>query len=101
MLNNPEMIQKLFDLGANINIESGPEHGFATPLKMAEERKKKKAFKKLTSLGAIEKVQHEYEDSSEGEFEPDGSGDYRPRIVKGRGNYLTYEEPTVLAKTYK
>merc|ERR1712066_555395 len=100
-MGNPEIIKKLYELGANINVESGPENGFDTPLKMAEERKKKKAFKMLSSLGAIEKVQHEYEDSSEGEYEPDGTGDYRPRIVKGRGNYLTYEEPTVLAKTYK
>merc|ERR1712217_943780 len=47
MQNNPDIIQKLFDLKADINIESGPEHGFATPLKMAIDRKKKKAAKKL------------------------------------------------------
>jgi hypothetical protein len=99
MLNNPQIIKTLFELNANINIESGPEHDFATPLKMAEERKKKKAYKMLQSLGAIEKVQHEYEDSSAGEYEPDGEGDFRPRIVKGRDNYLSYEEPVLVTTT--
>jgi len=56
MQNNPEIIQKLFDLKADINIESGPDHHFATPLHMALERKKKKAVKKLQELKAVEKV---------------------------------------------
>merc|ERR1719401_1009098 len=101
MLNNPEMIQKLFDLGANINIESGPENGFATPLKMAEERKKKKALKKLTALGAIEKVQHEYEEDSDGDFEMDPEGELKPKVVMGRANYLTYAEPVLVKKVNK
>jgi hypothetical protein len=83
MQNNPSIIQKLFDLNADINIESGPEHGFATPLKMATDRKKKKAAKKLKELGALERIEHEYEESSEGEFQAIGDGEYAPR-VKGR-----------------
>merc|ERR1711972_497644 len=86
MQNNPDIISKLFDLRADINIESGPEHGFATPLKMAIDRKKKKAVKKLKELGALEKIEHEYEDSSGGEFEAVGDGEYEPR-VKGRYYY--------------
>lgn len=84
MQNTPSIIQKLVELKANINIESGPEHQFATPLKMARERKKKKAAKLLESLGALEKIEgHEYEESSEGEFEKNVDGNYVPR-VKGR-----------------
>lgn len=83
MQNNPSIIQKLVELKANLNIESGPEHQFATPLKMARERKKKKAAKLLESLGALERIEgHEY-DSSEGEFEKDADGNYVAR-VKGR-----------------
>lgn len=56
MQNNADIIQKLFSLGANINIESGPENDYATPLKMANDRKKKKAAKKLKDLKALEKI---------------------------------------------
>ncbi|CAE7041984.1 unnamed protein product [Symbiodinium microadriaticum] len=56
MQNNPGIIQKLFELKADINIESGPDNQFATPLKMALDRKKKKAAKVLKDLGAIEQV---------------------------------------------
>jgi len=85
MQNNPDIIQQLFDLKADINVESGPDHGFATPLRMAIDRKKKKAMKKLQELSAVEHVDHEYEDSSEDEYEPIGAGEYRPRLrVKGR-----------------
>mmetsp|Transcript_16356 Transcript_16356/g.38722 ORF Transcript_16356/g.38722 Transcript_16356/m.38722 type:complete len:468 (-) Transcript_16356:63-1466(-) len=56
MQNNPGIIQKLFDLKANINIESGPDNHFATPLRMAIDRKKKKAAKLLKELGALEEV---------------------------------------------
>lgn len=81
MQNNPAIIQKLLELKANINIESGPEHGFATPLKMARDRKKKKAAKLLESLGALEMIMgHEYDEPSEQEV---ASGNYVPR-VKGR-----------------
>jgi len=83
MQNNPDIIAKLFELKADINIESGPDHGFATPLAMATQRKKKKAMRKLIELKAIEKVEHEYEDSSEGEFALSGDGEYVPR-VRGR-----------------
>jgi len=86
MQNNPAIIQKLFDLKADINIESGPENGFATPLKMAIDRKKKKAQKKLRELGALERIEHEYEDSSEGEFVPIGNGEFVPRVL-GRQSY--------------
>jgi ankyrin repeat protein len=90
MQNNPSIIQKLFDLKADVNIESGPEHGFATPLKMATDRKKKKAAKKLKELGAIERVEHDYEDdSSGGEYQRVGNGEYVPR-VKGRLQYYDY-----------
>merc|ERR1711972_254483 len=58
MQNNPGIIQKLFDLKADVNIESGPDNGFATPLKMAIDRKKKKAAKKLRELGALERIEH-------------------------------------------
>eukprot|EP00931_Biecheleriopsis_adriatica_P053059 TRINITY_DN30995_c0_g1_i1.p1 TRINITY_DN30995_c0_g1~~TRINITY_DN30995_c0_g1_i1.p1 ORF type:complete len:485 (-),score=125.63 TRINITY_DN30995_c0_g1_i1:51-1472(-) len=77
MQNNPDIIQTLFDLKADINIESGPENGYATPLKMAVERKKKKAAKKLRDLGAIEQVGGD--DTSAGEYEPSGEGEYRLR----------------------
>merc|ERR1712060_385210 len=50
MQNNPDIIKKLFALKADINIESGPEHGYATPLKMAMDRKKKKAAKKTQRI---------------------------------------------------
>merc|ERR1719265_1144799 len=84
MQNNPDIIQTLLNVGADINIESGPDHSFATPLKMAVDRKKKKAAKKLQDLGALEKIDGlEYEDSTDGEFEPTGTGDYKP-VVKGR-----------------
>jgi len=84
MQNNPDIIQKLVDLKANANIESGPENKFATPLKMALDRKKKKASKKLQELGAVERIEgHEYEEISDGEFEPAPSGGYVPK-VKGR-----------------
>mmetsp|Transcript_59316 Transcript_59316/g.138166 ORF Transcript_59316/g.138166 Transcript_59316/m.138166 type:complete len:480 (-) Transcript_59316:402-1841(-) len=83
MQNNPDVIAKLFECKADINVESGPDHGFATPLAMAMTRKKKKAMKKLKDLGALEKVDHEYEESSEGEFAPVGGGEYVPK-VKGR-----------------
>ena len=39
-----------------MNVESGPENHFATPLRMALERKKKKAAKKLQELQALEKA---------------------------------------------
>ena len=39
-----------------MNVESGPENHFATPLRMALERKKKKAAKKLQELKALEKA---------------------------------------------
>jgi aerobic-type carbon monoxide dehydrogenase small subunit (CoxS/CutS family) len=82
MQNNPDMIQKLLDLKADVNIESGPENGFSTPLKMAMDRKKKKAAKKLQALGALEKIEgHEYEDFSEGEAEPGVGGGYMPRVT--------------------
>jgi hypothetical protein len=75
MQNNAEMIQKLLDLKADINIESGPDNDYATPLKMALDRRKKKAAKKLQALGALEKIEgHEYEDVSEGDFELVGGG---------------------------
>jgi len=81
MQNNPAIIQKLLELKADINIESGPEHEFATPLKMARDRKKKKAAKLLESLGALEEITgHEYEEPTEEEV---ASGNYVPR-VKGR-----------------
>lgn len=84
MQNNADMIQKLFELKADINIESGPEHKFSTPLKMALDRKRKKAAAKLQDLGALEKIEGiEYEDSTDGEFEPTGDGEYRP-VIKGR-----------------
>mmetsp|Transcript_23756 Transcript_23756/g.66725 ORF Transcript_23756/g.66725 Transcript_23756/m.66725 type:complete len:480 (-) Transcript_23756:101-1540(-) len=86
MQNNPDIIKKLFDLNADINIESGPENGYATPLRMAIDRKKKKAAKKLRELGALEKIEHEYADSTDGEFEAVGDGEYQPR-VKGRFYY--------------
>ncbi|CAE7227681.1 hace1 [Symbiodinium natans] len=56
MQNNPGIIQKLFELKADINIESGPDNQFATPLRMALDRKKKKAAKLLKELGAVEQV---------------------------------------------
>jgi len=93
MANNPDIIKKLLELKADINVESGPDNDFATPLKMAEERKKKKAAKALRAMGALERIQHEYEDSSEGEFEPVSGSDneYQPRRkVKGR---LLYQPP--------
>merc|ERR1719240_1200063 len=78
MQNNPSIIQKLVELKANMNIESGPEHKFATPLKMARDRKKKKAAKILESLGALEQIEgHEYDD---GEFEKDAEGNLVPRV---------------------
>jgi len=84
MQNNVDMIQKLFELKADINIESGPEHKFSTPLKMALDRKRKKAAAKLQELGALEKIEGiEYEDSTDGEFEPTGDGEYKP-VIKGR-----------------
>jgi len=86
MQNNPGIIHKLFDLKADINIESGPDNGFATPLRMAIYRKKKKAQKKLRELGALEKIEHEYEESSEGEFLPIGNGEFVPRVL-GREAY--------------
>merc|ERR1719321_62781 len=42
MQNNPSIVQKLIDLKADMNVESGPDNHFATPLKMARDRKKKK-----------------------------------------------------------
>lgn len=39
-----------------MNVESGPENHFATPLRMALEKKKKKAAKKLQELKALEKA---------------------------------------------
>lgn len=83
MQNNPDIVQKLLDLKADINIESGPEHAYATPLGMANGRIKKKVAKKLQALGALEKIEHEYEDVSEGDFEPGSDGDFIPK-VKGR-----------------
>merc|ERR1711871_1221691 len=84
MQNNPAIIQKLVDLKADMNIESGPEQGFATPLKMARARKKKKAAKLLESLGALEQISgHEYEEVSECEVTGDAEGSRVPR-VKGR-----------------
>lgn len=84
MQNNPAIIQKLVDLKADMNIESGPEHGFATPLKMARDRKKKKAAKLLESLGALEQISgHEYEEVSDSEVTGDGESSRAPR-VKGR-----------------
>jgi len=83
MQNNPDIIQKLLDLKADINIESGPDTEFSTPLKMAIDRKKKKAAKKLQALGALEKIDgHEYEDVSEGDFEPGVGGDSVPRVTR-------------------
>mmetsp|Transcript_116735 Transcript_116735/g.341765 ORF Transcript_116735/g.341765 Transcript_116735/m.341765 type:complete len:478 (-) Transcript_116735:47-1480(-) len=82
MKNDADMIKKLLDLNADINIESGPEHSFATPLKMAMVRNKKKAMRKLKELGAIEKVEHELEDSSDGEFAL-ADGEFVPK-VRGR-----------------
>jgi hypothetical protein len=66
MQNSPAMIQKLVELKANMNIESGPEHQFSTPLRMARDRKKKKAARALETLGALEKIEggHEREDGS-------------------------------------
>lgn len=86
MQNNPAIIQKLFDLKADINVESGPENGFATPLKMAIDRKKKKAQKKLRELGALERIEHELADSSEGEFVAVEGGEFVPRVL-GRESY--------------
>jgi len=100
MANNPEIIKKLLELKADINCESGPDNDFATPLKMAEDRKKKKAAKALRAMGALERLQHEYEDSSEGEFEPMSGSDneYQPRRkVKGRLLYQPPERELVLA----
>lgn len=54
--NNPGIIKKLMELRADINLESGPGHEFATPLKMAIQRKKKKSAKMLRALGALEMV---------------------------------------------
>lgn len=79
MQNNPDIIQALFDLKADVNIESGPDHSFATPLTMATQRKKKKAAKKLKELGAIAKLP-EHTSSSEGEYEALGDGEYRMRL---------------------
>lgn len=62
MQNNPDIIAKLFALGADINVESGPENHYATPLRMAIDRKKKKAARKLKELGALEKVDHGLDD---------------------------------------
>jgi len=86
MQNNPSIIQKLFDLRADINIESGPDSGFATPLKMAIDRKKKKAAKILRELGALERIEHDYADSSEGELAALGDGELVPRVL-GREKY--------------
>jgi len=61
MQNNLATLQRLFDLRADINVESGPEHGYATPLRMAEDRKKK-AAELLSDLGALRIIEHEYED---------------------------------------
>lgn len=78
MHNSPDMIECLARLGSDINIESGPEHRFQTPLKMAMERKKKKAAKALQELGGQLVIEgHEYEEESADE--PDAA----PR-VKGR-----------------
>lgn len=83
MQNSPEVIRELFSLRADINVESGPDNGFATPLKMAMERKRRKAQRCLQELGALEHIEHEYEDSSEGEFQAIGDGEFVVR-VKGR-----------------
>jgi len=81
--NSPDLVQKLFDLNADINIESGPDNDFCTPLRMAMERKRKKAMKKLKELGALERIEHEYEEPEEGEIEKVGEGEYRLK-VRGR-----------------
>merc|ERR1712176_1342685 len=80
MQNNAGLVQKLFDLKADINIESGPDNKYATPLKMAIERKKKKAAAKLQELAALMQIEHEYEESSDGEFKAIGGGEYVPRV---------------------
>merc|ERR1719414_2113131 len=41
MQNDPSTVQRLFELRADVNIESGPDNGFATPLRMAIDRKKR------------------------------------------------------------
>merc|ERR1712151_477119 len=59
MKDSPELIKRLFELAANINVESGPEHDFATPLAMAISRHKEKAATQLRELGALEQLPHE------------------------------------------
>lgn len=56
MQNNPGIIQVLLGLRADINVQSGPDNDYATPLRMAIARKKKKAAKMLQSLGALEAI---------------------------------------------
>lgn len=86
MQNSPAIIKKLVELKANPNVETGPEHGFATPLKMAIDRKKKKAAKMLESLGALQTIEgHEYEDDSEdGEAKKDADGNVVRRVTGRR-----------------
>mmetsp|Transcript_470 Transcript_470/g.1099 ORF Transcript_470/g.1099 Transcript_470/m.1099 type:complete len:488 (-) Transcript_470:106-1569(-) len=74
MQNNPSIIKHLRELGANINIQSGPDNHCATPLRMAIDRKKKKAAKYLVEVGALEAIKDE--DSSD---EDDG-----PQLPNGR-----------------
>lgn len=56
MQNDAAMIKTLFDLGADINVQSGPSNDLATPLRMATDRKKKKAANVLKELGALEDI---------------------------------------------
>lgn len=79
--NSPKLIQELARLGCDCNIESGPNNEYQTPLKMAITRRRKRATKALKELGALEQLEHEYDDESE--WEATGDGEYIP-IVKGR-----------------
>eukprot|EP00746_Dinoflagellata_sp_MGD_P167750 gnl/MRDRNA2_/MRDRNA2_98625_c0_seq1.p1 gnl/MRDRNA2_/MRDRNA2_98625_c0~~gnl/MRDRNA2_/MRDRNA2_98625_c0_seq1.p1 ORF type:complete len:553 (-),score=140.99 gnl/MRDRNA2_/MRDRNA2_98625_c0_seq1:146-1702(-) len=79
--NSPTLIKELSRLGCDCNIESGPTNEYQTPLKMAITRRRKRATKALKDLGAIEQLEHEYDDESD--WEATGDGEYIP-VVRGR-----------------